>query len=218
MLGIRAWSVRVTVPVSWWCGSGCRWLDEYLEFLAGRCRPNTVLAAAYDLKVFFTVVGKPPRAGPAGRCAGVHHRAAHRRRRAPALQPSVGGEPGGVSAADGAAAAVERVGAVRVPAGPRRRGGEPGAAGAADPAGAVSGPARASRWSARPRTLPRILAPAEVDALTGGAAHAPGPGDGRGDGAGRAAPLRGPRAAAGGPAGRASGGCSSPRARAATSG
>jgi site-specific recombinase XerC len=36
-------------------------LDEYLEFLGGRCRPNTVLAVAYDLKVFFTVVGKPPR-------------------------------------------------------------------------------------------------------------------------------------------------------------
>jgi hypothetical protein len=33
-------------------------LDEYLRFLAGRCRPNTVLAAAYDLKVFFTIVGK----------------------------------------------------------------------------------------------------------------------------------------------------------------
>jgi integrase/recombinase XerD len=34
--------------------------DEYLEFLAGRCRPNTVLAVAYDLKVFFAAVGKPP--------------------------------------------------------------------------------------------------------------------------------------------------------------
>jgi integrase/recombinase XerD len=34
--------------------------DEYLEFLAGRCRPNTVLAVAYDLKVFFSVVGEPP--------------------------------------------------------------------------------------------------------------------------------------------------------------
>jgi hypothetical protein len=40
---------------------GVQLLDEYLEFLAGRCRPNTVLAVAYDLKVFFTVVGKPPR-------------------------------------------------------------------------------------------------------------------------------------------------------------
>ncbi len=40
---------------------GVRLLDEYLEFLAGRCRPNTVLAVAYDLKVFFTVVKKTPR-------------------------------------------------------------------------------------------------------------------------------------------------------------
>jgi integrase/recombinase XerD len=42
--------VRLGVPLA----------DEYLEFLAGRCRPNTVLAVAYDLKVFFTVVGKSP--------------------------------------------------------------------------------------------------------------------------------------------------------------
>ena len=35
-------------------------VHEYLEFLEGRCRPNTVLAAAYDLKVCFTVVAKPP--------------------------------------------------------------------------------------------------------------------------------------------------------------
>ena len=35
-------------------------LDDYLEFLAGRCRPNTVLAAAYDLRVFFAVVAKAP--------------------------------------------------------------------------------------------------------------------------------------------------------------
>jgi site-specific recombinase XerD len=43
--------VRLGVPL----------LDEYLEFVAGRCRPNTVLAVAYDLKVFFTVVKKTPR-------------------------------------------------------------------------------------------------------------------------------------------------------------
>jgi hypothetical protein len=35
-------------------------LDRYLDFVAGGCRPNTVLATAYDLKVFFTVVDKPP--------------------------------------------------------------------------------------------------------------------------------------------------------------
>ena len=39
---------------------GVRVLDEHLEFLAGRCRPDTVLAVAYDLKVFFTVVKKTP--------------------------------------------------------------------------------------------------------------------------------------------------------------
>jgi site-specific recombinase XerD len=35
-------------------------LDVYLDFVAGRCRPNTVLATAYDLKIFFAVVGKVP--------------------------------------------------------------------------------------------------------------------------------------------------------------
>jgi site-specific recombinase XerD len=35
-------------------------LDEYLDFVASRGRPNTLRAAAYDLKTFFTVVGKPP--------------------------------------------------------------------------------------------------------------------------------------------------------------
>jgi integrase/recombinase XerD len=36
-----------------------RELRLYLEFLAARCRANSVLAARFDLKVFFTVVGKP---------------------------------------------------------------------------------------------------------------------------------------------------------------
>ncbi len=48
---------RVGVPLA----------DVYLDFLGGRCRPNTVRAAAYDLKVFFTVVAKPPdQVRPAG--------------------------------------------------------------------------------------------------------------------------------------------------------
>ena len=41
--------MRIGVPLA----------DVYLEFLNGRCRPNTVLAAAYDLKVFFEVVARP---------------------------------------------------------------------------------------------------------------------------------------------------------------
>lgn len=35
-------------------------VDEYLRFTAARVRPNTLTAQAYDLKVFFTVVAKPP--------------------------------------------------------------------------------------------------------------------------------------------------------------
>jgi len=42
--------VRLGVPL----------VDEYLDFLQGRCRPNTVLAAASDLRIFFGVVSKPP--------------------------------------------------------------------------------------------------------------------------------------------------------------
>ena len=47
-------------------------LDDYLGMVAARARPNTVLATAFDLKVFFSVVGKEPaEIGERGR-AGVH--------------------------------------------------------------------------------------------------------------------------------------------------
>jgi integrase/recombinase XerD len=39
---------------------GHRLLDDYLDMVAARARPNTVLAAAFDLKVFFAVVGRNP--------------------------------------------------------------------------------------------------------------------------------------------------------------
>jgi site-specific recombinase XerC len=35
-------------------------VDEFLEFIAARARPNTVKAYAHDLKVFFTIVAKDP--------------------------------------------------------------------------------------------------------------------------------------------------------------
>jgi integrase len=35
-------------------------LDRYLEFVAGRSRPNTLRAVAFDLKTFFSVVPKDP--------------------------------------------------------------------------------------------------------------------------------------------------------------
>lgn len=36
-------------------------VDRYLEFVAGRARPNTLRAVAFDLKTFFTVVSRDPR-------------------------------------------------------------------------------------------------------------------------------------------------------------
>ncbi len=37
-------------------------LDAFLEFVAGRARWNTVLAAAFDLKVFFSIIDRDPAA------------------------------------------------------------------------------------------------------------------------------------------------------------
>lgn len=61
---LMSWFPRLIRSVS--SGGGVRVrlghevVDGYLEFLAARCRPNTVLAAGFDLKVFFTLVGKDP--------------------------------------------------------------------------------------------------------------------------------------------------------------
>jgi site-specific recombinase XerD len=39
---------------------GDPFVDRYLEFVAGRCRPNTLTATAFDLKTFFTIVERDP--------------------------------------------------------------------------------------------------------------------------------------------------------------
>ena len=138
----------------------CCWTSIWSS-LAGRCRPNTVLAIAYDLKVFFAVVGKAPAEVTAADVLGVRDRAAHRRQRPVAVGD--GGE-GGVSArtvrrrlsiVSGLFAYLHARG--DVPANPVPRG----------------LPTRRERLRPRqgvplvrvPRTLPRILAPGEVDAL-----------------------------------------------------
>jgi hypothetical protein len=175
--------VRLGVPL----------LDEYLEFLAGRCRPNTVRAVAYDLKVFFTVMAKSPRrVRPADVLAFM---TAQRTGGGGRLQVAGNGE-GGVSArtlrrrlssVSGLYAFLQARGEVSVnpvPRGlPTRR--------------ERQRPGQGVPLVRAPRTLPQILGPAEGRRADRGAAHAPGPGHGRGDGAGRTAPLRGPRAAGG---------------------
>ena len=148
--------VRVGVPLA----------DVYLEFLGGWCRPNTVLAAAYDLKVFFTVVARrPDQVRPAdvlafitvqrtgGSAVGVLR----------PLEP--GDEVAGVSAAtvrrrlsivSGFFAFLQARGDVAanpVPRGlPTRR--------------ERSRPRQGVPLVRATRQLPRILSPAEVDALT----------------------------------------------------
>ena len=102
-------------------GVGVPLADVYLEFLAGRCRPNTVLAAAYDLKVFFAVVAKPPdQVRPADVLAFIT--AQRDRPRRWAWCAAAGGSGRGAwrgVGRDGAAAPVDRVGVLRVLAGPR---------------------------------------------------------------------------------------------------
>jgi len=140
--------------------------DVYLEFLGGRCRPNTVRAAAYDLKVFFAVVGKPPdQVRPADVLAFITAQRTGQIGERGALQPVKDrGEPGGVSAAtvrrrlsivSGFFAFLQARGDVAanpVPRGlPTRR--------------ERSRPGQGVPLVRAVRRLPRILAPAEVDAL-----------------------------------------------------
>src|SRR5262252_6763785 len=149
--------VRVGVPLA----------DVYLEFLGGRCRPNTVLAAAYDLKVFFTVVGKPPREVTAGDVLGfiTAQRAGRGGGRVvlPVADPC--GEPAGVSAVtvrrrlsivSGFFAFLQARG--DVPANPVPRG--------LPTRRERSRPHQGVPLVRATRALPRVLSPAEVDALT----------------------------------------------------
>ena len=148
-------------------GIGVPLADVYLEFLGGRCRSNTVLAAAYDLTVFFTVVGKPPGVvGPADVLAFITAQRTGRTGGQVVLQPvDRGGVPAGVSAAtvrrrlsivSGFFAFLQARGDVAanpVPRGlPTRR--------------ERSRPRQGVPLVRATRQLPRILSPAEVDALT----------------------------------------------------
>jgi len=141
-------------------------LDDYLEFLSGRSRPNTVLAVAYDLKVFFEVVGKPPkRVRPADVLGFMTAQRTGQPSLSPQLQP-VQDQAGGVSArtlrrrlssVSGLFAFLHVRGDVATNPVPRGL------------------PTRRERQRPRQgvplvkvtRTLPRILTPDEVDALNG---------------------------------------------------
>jgi integrase len=150
-------------------GIGLPLADVYLEFLGGRCRPNTVLAAAYDLKVFFTAVGKPPdQVRPADVLAFItaQRTGAGRVGERGTLQPV---DPGGESAGVSGSTVRRRLSIVSgffaflqargdVPANPVPRG--------LPTRREVSRPRQGVPLVRASRRLPRILSPAEVDALT----------------------------------------------------
>lgn len=138
-------------------------VTDYLEFLAGRSRPNSVLAAGYDLKVFVSVVGKAAAEVTPADVLGFI--TAQRTGRAAALAVSSADEVGGVSAATVA----RRLSTVSgffaflqvrgdVPANPVPRG--------LPTRRERQRPRQGVPLTRRVRQLPRILTPTEVDALT----------------------------------------------------
>jgi integrase/recombinase XerD len=137
-------------------------VDSYLEFVAGRARPNTLRAVAFDLKSFFSVVTKDPVDVQA---TDVFEFLAHQRGDRRVVRIS-DGESGlsartiarRLSSVSGFYAYLIARGDTLVRTNPvprglstRRRGGR----------------TRTVPLVRVPRTLPKILSPAEVDALIG---------------------------------------------------
>jgi integrase/recombinase XerD len=142
-------------------------LDSYLAFVAARARPNTVLATAYDLKVFFGVVGKAPSEVTTADVLGFIAAQREPRHGSNVVRlddgetglsartiarrlSSVRGLFNYLVARDDVGVTVNPVPtglAARRPGGQRRRGETP--------------------LIRTPRTLPRVLSPVEVDALLG---------------------------------------------------
>jgi len=144
---------------------GHRLVDDYLEFVGGRGARNTWLATAYDLKVFFDVVGKDP---AEVMTADVFAFLAHQR--APRHENVVRFEDGeaGLSARTIARRLSSIAGlfeylVVRGDAGVERNPVPRGLAGRR-PSQRGRGGVRLVR---RPKTLPRVLSPVEVDRLLG---------------------------------------------------
>jgi len=142
-------------------------LDDYLEFVMARARPNTVLAVAYDLKVFFCEIEKEP-----AEVTTADVLAFIKAQRAPRRGATVvrleDGEAGlsartvkrRLASLSGLFAYLVARGDAGVTANPVPRGlaaRRPGQRGAV----------RGAPLIRAPRTLPRVLAPAEVDAFMG---------------------------------------------------
>ena len=141
-------------------------VDDYLEFVAARGAMNTWLATAYDLKVFFEVIGKEP-----GEVRSADVFAFLAEQRAPRRGEKV------VRIEDGEAGLAARTIARRLSSVAGLfdyllARGDAGVGSNPVPRGLASRrPGRRGRGGVRlvrtPRTLPRVLSPVEVDALLG---------------------------------------------------
>ncbi len=141
-------------------------LDGYLAFVGARARPNTWLAVAYDLKVFFGVVAKEP-----AEVTTADVFAFIKAQRAPRRGPKV------VRLEDGEAGLAARTIKRRLASVSGLFNylvalGDAGVAANPVPRGTLARrPAAQPRWGTplirTPRTLPRVLSPAEVDAFLG---------------------------------------------------
>ncbi len=143
-------------------------LDEYLRFTAARVRPNTLSAQAFDLKVFFAVVAKPPQQVTVTDVLGFI--AAQRApRRGGNVVRLADGEAGlAASTIKRRLATVSSLFEYLFLRGICDRNPVPRSLGArhARGSGAGQGARRGAPLIRAPRKLPRVLAPGEVTALT----------------------------------------------------
>jgi integrase/recombinase XerD len=139
-------------------------VDRYLEFVAGRCRPNTLRAVAFDLKTFFGVVEKDPVEVQA---SDVFEFLAHQRGDRSVVRISDG--ESGLSARTIARrlSSVSGFYAYLVARGDTPVAVNPVPRGLSTRRGSGSKRSRVAPLVRVPRTLPKILAPAEVTALVG---------------------------------------------------
>jgi integrase/recombinase XerD len=139
-------------------------VDRYLEFVAGRGRPNSLRAVTFDLKAFFEVIAKDPVEVVA---SDVFEFLAYQRgdRRVVRLSDRESGLAARTIARR--LSSVAGLYAYLIARGDTKVGSNPVPRGLSTRRQSGSVRSRTTPLVRVPRTLPRILAPAEVDALVG---------------------------------------------------
>ena len=155
VVGAELRSVRLGHPL----------LDDYLEFVGARARLNTWLAAAYDLKVFFSVIVKEPAAVTTADVFSFI-KAQRAPRRGPRVVRLEDGEAGlSVRTIKRRLATVSGLFDYLVTRGDAGVRVNPVPRGMAARRAGTGSARRGTPLLRAPRTLPRVLFPAEVDAL-----------------------------------------------------